>query len=97
MAQIHDAVLIQYRDTSHEYQRDVLARATKKLTLTIPVNGRQMTVPAAIEGVGWNWRKYDKKINNIDSLMSVEQDEESNRTRTRSTHEATDFLARRIF
>ena len=103
MAQIHDAVLIQYRDNGdHDYQRDVLARAVEKLTLTIPVEDidgkvRDMTIPAAIEGVGWNWKKFDKKINNIDSLMSVEQDEETNRTRSRSTNEATSFLARRIF
>lgn len=58
LAQVHDAVLIQYPDLSDEHETATLARAKELLQVPIPINGRQLIIPVSCEGTGWNWRKH---------------------------------------
>lgn len=95
MMQVHDAILVQYPDISPEHQRAVLERAKSFLEFPITTQHGSFIIPANVEGVGWNWRKYKEGDNdNMDSLMGLYKDEELGRQRTRTTEEATDLLAR---
>ena len=96
IAQIHDAIMIQYEDKGQEYQRDILGRVCKTMEIPIPTASGPCLIPVSVEGVGWNWRKHGKGNDNPDSLMEVRKDEQLKRTRQRSIDEATDLLARSI-
>ena len=48
LAQIHDAVLIMYKEADEAI---ALEEATKAINVTVPVKGRALTVPCAFEGV----------------------------------------------
>jgi len=95
MMQVHDAVLVHYKDISHKFQQDILAKACAYMEFPIKAKYGTFIIPANVEGVGWNWRKYKEGTNN-DGLLGLKKDEATNRKRTRSTKEATSVLARRL-
>lgn len=61
LAQVHDATLIQYPDLGYDFERELFGELQTTLQIPIPVNGRQLIIPAKVEGTGWNWRKYDSR------------------------------------
>lgn len=63
LAQIHDAILIQYLDLGEEHEANLLAKIKQTLEVPIPVNSKRLIIPANIEGTGWNWRKFDETEN----------------------------------
>lgn len=63
LAQVHDAILIQYPDVSPEYEVEIIEAVKRTMEVPIPINGRTLVIPANCEGVGWNWRKFDAKEN----------------------------------
>lgn len=97
LAQTHDAILIQFPDTTKEAQRDILDRVCRRMEIPVTTDYGTFIVPIKPEGVGWNWRKYNPKSNpNPDSLMSLSQDEKEKRKRTRTTEEASDVFALKL-
>ena len=54
LAQVHDAILVQYK-----HERD-LKRAVELMTIPVPVNDRTMTIPVGVT-IGYNWAKHDPK------------------------------------
>lgn len=63
LAQVHDAILIQYPDLSPEYEINIIEAVKRTMEVPIPINGRTLVIPANCEGIGWNWRKYDENEN----------------------------------
>jgi DNA polymerase-1 len=59
LAQVHDAVLVQYPEDRED---EVLPRILEEFVVTVEVHGRQMTLPAEA-AVGWNWSKYKPETN----------------------------------
>lgn len=57
MAQLHDAVLIQYKEEDEEH---VLPLAKNLMKTEFKYGERTVIIPSDIE-VGWNWAKYDPK------------------------------------
>lgn len=53
LAQVHDAVLITYPE---EFERRLIPVVCQTLPVSVPVNGRVLTIPAEAS-VGWNWEK----------------------------------------
>lgn len=60
LAQIHDAILVQFPDHGDEYETELLYQLKKTIQVPITINNRQLVIPANIEGTGWNWRKYNE-------------------------------------
>ncbi len=60
LMQIHDAILIQYRE---EKEDDVLPNVLSQLRVPIQLeHGRTLTIPYGV-ATGWNWGKYDPQTN----------------------------------
>lgn len=57
MAQLHDAILIQYDERDEE---EVLPQARALMATPLTMHGRTLIIPSDIE-VGWNWAKFDPK------------------------------------
>lgn len=60
LAQVHDAILIQYPDEGDEYETQILKKVMETIQVPLTINGRTLIIPANVEGTGWNWRKYKK-------------------------------------
>ena len=58
LAQVHDAVLIQYPDISDEHEQKTLETIRRAIQVPIPFGDKQLIIPANVEGTGWNWRKF---------------------------------------
>ena len=54
LAQVHDAILIQYDETKEE---EILNEVLPLMATPLTYKGRTMTIPSDIL-VGWNWAKY---------------------------------------
>jgi DNA polymerase I-like protein with 3'-5' exonuclease and polymerase domains len=63
LAQIHDAILVQWPDIGDEHESHIISLLKSKMEVPIPINGRTLIIPANCEGTGWNWRKYDQERN----------------------------------
>lgn len=63
LAQVHDAILVQYPDVGAEHESAIITKLKKTMEVPIPINGRVLVIPANCEGTGWNWRKYHEKKN----------------------------------
>lgn len=57
LAQMHDAILFQYKE---EEENEVLPLVRSYMPTPLTHNGRTMVIPSDIE-VGWNWAKYNPK------------------------------------
>lgn len=95
LAQVHDAILIQYPDKGYDYELDLFDRITSLIQVPIKVRGREMIIPASVEGVGWNWRKYDVD-KNPDGLKGLSEDDR-NRKRTERVSSSTNLLATKLY
>lgn len=94
LAQVHDAILIQYEDRGYDYELDLFDRIINTLQVPVDVHGREMYIPASVEGVGWNWRKYDKD-KNPDGLKELNSDDRA-RKRTERVLSSTNLLDRKL-
>lgn len=63
LAQLHDAILIQYPDKGDEHEKKCLEAVQKTIEVPIPIGSRTLVIPSSVEGTGWNWRKYHKDKN----------------------------------
>jgi DNA polymerase I-like protein with 3'-5' exonuclease and polymerase domains len=54
LAQVHDAILLQYREEDEE---EILSEVLPLMATPLTYNGRTMTIPSDIL-VGWNWAKH---------------------------------------
>lgn len=70
LAQVHDAGLYQWKDEGDEYEKHIIALIKKTMTVSVPINGRILTIPISCEGTGWNWRKRS-----VDKLGRVTNDQ----------------------
>ena len=61
LAQVHDAVLLQYPE---ELEQEILPVLLKLMAVSIPFKGRVLVIPAEAS-VGWNWGKFTAE-NNVD-------------------------------
>ncbi len=94
MAQLHDAVLIQYADDP-AVERRVIARARDLMTIPVMVTDirlrgaltREMVIPVEAS-VGWNWAKVDKRDEkkNPDGLISYKGEDKRSRQVSPSTN-----------
>lgn len=57
LAQVHDAVVFQYKE---EIEEKALAKTLELMAIPITLGGRTMTIPSEVQ-VGWNWGKQDPK------------------------------------
>lgn len=55
LAQIHDAIVFQYKEES---EQDVLPTVQRLMSTPLHYRGRTLTIPSDI-AVGWNWQKQD--------------------------------------
>ena len=59
IAQVHDAILVQYPE---ELENEIVPQILKLMEIEVPVNGRVMMIPTEAS-VGWNWQKFDADKN----------------------------------
>ena len=64
LAQVHDAILIQYKETD---ENEILPRVIETMKIPFPItdiNGKTRTclIPVSAE-TGWNWGHYNHKEN----------------------------------
>ena len=91
LAQIHDAILIEYDEAD---EQTILPQVIEKLQTPFPIKDifgveRECLIPAGVEGVGWNWAKYDyKNGTNPDGLKGITGHDE----RTRQNQPQSDLL-----
>lgn len=88
LAQIHDAILIQYPEDEEER---ILPAVLSLMTVPIPVNERTITIPSEAL-VGWNWAKKSK--DNPDGLSAWSG--KDGRERTKQPCTKLSLLDRRI-
>jgi DNA polymerase-1 len=84
LAQVHDAVLLQYPE---EQEAEILPAAKDLLEVTTLVHGREMTIPAEPKA-GWNWANYDE-LANPSGLKKWEGEDERQRPVERSILDTT--------
>lgn len=63
LAQVHDAILVQWPELGDEHEHKVIELLKKEMEIPVPINGRTLVIPANCEGTGWNWRKYHQTKN----------------------------------
>lgn len=85
LAQIHDAVVIQYKDKDPSFEQEVISTCQNLLSIPVTLGARTMVIPSDCK-VGWNFSKADpnKKLfadGNPDGLIGYTGHD----TRTRKT------------
>lgn len=92
LAQVHDAILIQYPE---EKEEEILPEIIPLMATELEHNGRKMVIPSDVV-VGWNWAKYydepmaaedvrkgrKPKLFNLDGLRGWKQGKPDTRQRT---------------
>ncbi len=80
IAQLHDAILIMYRE---EREEETLSAVLPLFKVVVPVGSKTMVIPAEAQ-VGWNWRKYDG-LENPDGIKKCIGGDTRNRSRKAAT------------
>ena len=84
LAQVHDAVLLQYPE---EQESEILPAATDLLQVSTLVHGREMLIPAEPKA-GWNWASYCPQTN-PSGLKKWEGEDERQRPAERTILDTT--------
>lgn len=87
MAQVHDALLIQYDE---KLEDEALEATQHYMKVEVPVKDLVLNIPNSVEGVGWNWgkAKVDKNgkiVGNHDGILSRSKDRGRVRTKEASS------------
>lgn len=86
LAQVHDAIVVQYRELGSEFERETIANIQSLIEVPLTVADRTMTIPSDVK-VGWNFAKSDKKLfadGNPDGLIGYKGNDNRRRQKALS-------------
>ena len=94
---MHDGVLVQYPDVSHEKEVEYIEKLREMLTVKIPYKGSKPIIIPIDFKTGWNWAEHEKEYarstnTNPDSLMKYIGEDK----REREVWPDTPLLQRRV-